>query len=256
MNDTAQRGHFEGAIWDVPLSEWEQRRITSLVEAIPEGVRTILDVGCGDGRITHLLAERGYEITGVDGSPTALARVRVPKKLCDIGAIDFEDDSFDLVLSTEVLEHLPDEVHAQALVEMQRLARRWVLITVPNDEPLELAETRCPNCKRVFHVYGHLRRYRREDMAQLLPNARQVEVHAKNRAPVWHPATHWLRFDALRRYRFAERAVCPGCAHTDFSALRWDPVRAGIDRLNRVLSRGKTRAGGYLLGLFEVGPEA
>jgi len=247
------QAHFEGEIWDAPLSPWEHRRIAWISANIPDDVHTVLDVGCGDGRLTHVLADKGFEITGVDGSPRALAKVRTPKKLSGVDQIDFPDDSFDLVLCTEVLEHLPDEVHRKTLAELSRLARRYVLVSVPNREQLKLAMVRCPSCRLVFHAYGHLRSYTPEQVAGLLPGAELTEVCPRHTALVWHPTLVWLRFDVLGRYGYCPTAVCPRCGADDFSRQRWDLARAVLSRLSRLAARGKTREGGFILSRFRVG---
>ncbi|HSU39038.1 MAG TPA: class I SAM-dependent methyltransferase [Polyangiaceae bacterium] len=54
----------------------ESAYIHSLIEKHRPGARTLLDLGCGTGRHASLLAERGYDVTGVDRSPDMLAEAR------------------------------------------------------------------------------------------------------------------------------------------------------------------------------------
>lgn len=54
----------------------EAEYIHSLIEKHRPGARTLLDLGCGTGRHASLLAERGYDVTGVDRSPDMLAEAR------------------------------------------------------------------------------------------------------------------------------------------------------------------------------------
>ena len=49
-------------------------KAAQLVELVPAGVRSVLDVGCGDGTITAAMAQR-FEVTAVDRSAAALAHV-------------------------------------------------------------------------------------------------------------------------------------------------------------------------------------
>src|SRR6478609_5890219 len=54
----------------------EAQYVHSLIERQRPGARSVLDLGCGTGRHASLLAERGYDVTGVDRSPAMLAEAR------------------------------------------------------------------------------------------------------------------------------------------------------------------------------------
>ena len=76
--------------------------------------RRVLDLGCGRGRWSREYASRGADVTGVDISPDAiqiLAR-EMPRHrflCCDIVALQFPGQGFDIVNSVTVLQHLPEE---------------------------------------------------------------------------------------------------------------------------------------------------
>jgi 2-polyprenyl-3-methyl-5-hydroxy-6-metoxy-1,4-benzoquinol methylase len=74
------------------------------------GVKTICDLGCGNGHITGRLAELGFQVTGVDASPSgiAIARREYPKVEFVEALIDRELSlgQFDLVVSSDVIEHM------------------------------------------------------------------------------------------------------------------------------------------------------
>lgn len=88
-----------------------------------EGVRSICDLGCGNGHIAGRLAALGYEVTGVDASTSGLriARQSYPQAKFIEGHINPELGGlgqFDLVISSDVIEHLyrpsdlPEAAHA------------------------------------------------------------------------------------------------------------------------------------------------
>ncbi len=99
---------------------------------------TLLDAGCGEGFVDDIFlkAMPKLEITGFDvlEDSVKLAQIRNPRgtfAVGDIYNIDAEDNSFDIVCSFEVMEHLhePD----RALAEMARVTRRAVVLSVPHE---------------------------------------------------------------------------------------------------------------------------
>ncbi len=75
--------------------------------------KRVLDAGCGTGRHTQWLVERGARVTGVDPSPEMLAhaKVKCPGAELLLGTfapLPATDRAFDLALNALVLEHLPE----------------------------------------------------------------------------------------------------------------------------------------------------
>jgi SAM-dependent methyltransferase len=102
--------------------------------------QTVLDVGCGYGAYGQALANEGSTCFGCDINIEYL-REAVQRGL-PVAAVDsvlpFADGSFETVLLFEVIEHVPD--FDSLLKEAFRVARRNVLITVPNTEDIELMQ--------------------------------------------------------------------------------------------------------------------
>jgi SAM-dependent methyltransferase len=112
-----------------------RRCLVALVrKAAPQ---TILDLGCGEGFMLKALVEAGVpaELRGIDVSPAAVqeARARLGERaVIEVGnAVDLGASAAccDLVMMTEVLEHLPDP--RGSLARIASLTRRWVLLSVP-----------------------------------------------------------------------------------------------------------------------------
>lgn len=88
--------------------------------AVPAGA-TVLELGCGVGRVTHPLVERGFRVTAVDEAPEMLERVRGARTVR--GAIERLDlgETFDAVLLGSILVHTGDaEVRAGMLAACRR----------------------------------------------------------------------------------------------------------------------------------------
>ena len=140
------------------LSPKEVIRIQQTLEMIPSDVASILEVGCGDGRITNSICHR-YEVVGIDLDKEKIKAFHGPKIIADVAQIPFKDSQFDLVLAAEILEHLPEEIFTPALSEIYRVSKKYVLITVPFEEVLSAQWLKCSKCGHIFHAWGHLRRF-------------------------------------------------------------------------------------------------
>lgn len=93
--------------------------------------KNALDVGCGTGRLVYHLRRLGIEAYGIEISKyalqTASEEVRPFLKRGDIVKIPYKDNSFDLVLTFDVLEHLERSKLKRAVEETIRVSRKWVL---------------------------------------------------------------------------------------------------------------------------------
>ena len=91
-----------------------------------------LDLGCGSGFIIARFAQLGKEVTGVDGSPSAhiFAPPEVrPRILTRDLRLPLELGLYDLVLCTEVAEHLPASDADTLVASICQNARSWVFFT-------------------------------------------------------------------------------------------------------------------------------
>lgn len=113
-----------------------------IVEPGPDRIRRVLDLGCGAGHYLVELAQRGFDCTGADVSPSMLDLARkklaeaafpdVPLIQADCCALPFADSSFDLVLCIGLMEYLEDD--SCALREIKRVLRPggFAVVTFPN----------------------------------------------------------------------------------------------------------------------------
>lgn len=84
----------------------------------------LLEIGCGNGRQLERLAQAGWQVQGVDFDPTAAETARalgLPVALGDLATQAFAPASFDAIVSSHVIEHIPDPV--ALLQECRRLLK-------------------------------------------------------------------------------------------------------------------------------------
>lgn len=168
-----EREYYENeAFWDCASTrEEDSRRVREIAGLIPESVRSVLDVGCGNGLLVHQLmeGERRFErLIALDRSQTALRHVRCHKALASIDELPFATGRFDLVTCLEVLEHLPCPLYEAGLRELCRVAARYVLISVPFQQDLDKTLVGCPSCRTLFNPDYHLRSFGLVALRELL----------------------------------------------------------------------------------------
>lgn len=95
-------------------------------------VESILDVGCGNGRYMTHFSRKSCLVVGIDINKDILIKTRNGKNLvvADAHFLPFRDSYFELVFSTDVIEHLINPLHA--LSEMYRVSKDRIYVCTPN----------------------------------------------------------------------------------------------------------------------------
>jgi len=115
------------------------RRVEVLVEEFLRGDlkgKLVLDAGCGVGGLTRALVAKGARVIALDIGPRLAAetraRCRCEAVVGTLDALGFASSSFDVVFSTEAIEHTPDP--ERSVVELYRLVKPGgqLALTTPN----------------------------------------------------------------------------------------------------------------------------
>ncbi len=168
----------------------------------------LLDLGCGFGRHAFQAARLGAEVVAFDAGAEEVANVRGTfGAMAEAGELDagtarvgaaqgdalglpFADGSFDRVIASEVLEHIPDD--EQAMAELTRVLRPGgtMAVTVPRCGP-ELVNWALSD---QYHDVpgGHVRIYRRTQLVDRL-QATGLRAVGRHHAHGLHAPYWWLR---------------------------------------------------------------
>ena len=103
------------------------RNLIEIIEKTVSKNSIILDVGCSHGLAVDMLKKKGYNSYGIDIADKAIEyckqRGLSTCKCCSADNITFEDNFFDVILSTDVLEHIPTSMVNTVVNEFNRVTK-------------------------------------------------------------------------------------------------------------------------------------
>ncbi|MDY0354559.1 MAG: class I SAM-dependent methyltransferase [Sedimentisphaerales bacterium] len=270
MNTTSVcRSYFEQpAVWEEECRDTnsERQRFEEVLQQIPIEVQTLLDVGCGSGIFVNACKDHSNRafrrIVGVDISTEALKSVSTEKYHCTGTDLPFVDHEFDLVTSLEVLEHIASGDFARVLKEIVRVARKYVLVTVPNKEDLCQHLVICRECFCCFNPWYHVRSFGSQDMRNLFPEFELIEcrpIGPVSERFVYHPAIKGASL-LYRRPAMPPNTICPQCGYHQSSLQRFAAVATvpgkgrvvgGLVAKGKRLISSKSKMNKWLLALYQ-----
>jgi SAM-dependent methyltransferase len=162
-------------------SSLEDIRMAKVLAMLPETTANVLEIGARHGVMTEKLAAQVRSVTALDLSLPPFQLDRVTTVAGNVEHLEFADNTFDCIVCTEVLEHVPDV--ASAARELARVTRKHILIGVPYRQDTRVGRTTCNHCGRINPPYGHLNTFDEARLAQLFPTLKIVttEYLAENR---------------------------------------------------------------------------
>lgn len=224
-------------LWEREFTSQEAERLDLVNKIIPSNVKTILDVGCGSGALTNYFDNNRYEITGLDRSKEALKHYKHNKIEGSVDRLPFADNSFDLVICSDVLEHLPSDILKKTIDELKRVSGKYLLIISPNNEELLQNSTQCKKCGTIYHINNHLHSFNIDNLKQMF-----VDDFDINLISYFGDRWNFKHEDILKTahnmgiFIQYENAICPECGLkcdvTDFERI--DNSKKLLDILNKI----------------------
>jgi len=127
------------AVWNVSFGRLENQYEKELSRVVDASCVSLLDVGCGFNSPVSSLRQRPKYMVGIDGFAPAIEESRAKgiheeyhrMPLLEIGN-KFKPESFDCILASDVIEHFTKEEGISLIEQMERIARKKVIIYTPN----------------------------------------------------------------------------------------------------------------------------
>lgn len=161
--------------------DWDEQILAALIELLPPRA-SVLDVGCGYGRIALPLARAGYGVSGIDVSPNLLDRARsagehdhlsVDFTLGSMTDLPYEDARFDVALCLWSAFHelLEEDEQVETLRELRRVLRpggfalvEGPLYEQPTSAEIAAGDRRGPDHRIAWlHIEGFLNPHYQHD---------------------------------------------------------------------------------------------
>lgn len=243
---------FRGKTYD-DYSPHEKERVDTIVSIIPKDVNSILDVGCGDGVIVNVIAGKYEKIVGLDLSTEALKYVKTEHVHGSSDNIPFPDDSFDLVITCDTLEHLPLNSYKPTLEELFRVSKKYVLVNTPYNENLVTNHTRCDHCGCIFHICRHLRSLNDETYDNIgsehnhkIIEKRYIEVPIK-----YFPAFLWKLLHICGYWPYFDKALCPSCGNNSIQKSKKNLFSFILLKISRLFLKITVKVKAQIIVLYE-----
>ncbi len=173
-------GNIVGNVYDKygtsnPIARWLMNGFLDAVTELYDqaAASSVLEVGCGEGMLAHRLIQSGstrpQRFMACDLSLDEVIDGLDPDiefRVATIYELPFADNSFDLVICCEVLEHL--EEPARGLAELARVARSHVLLSTPREPIWRVMNlARGKYISALGNTPGHIQHFSRADLLRL-----------------------------------------------------------------------------------------
>jgi len=197
-------------VWERYKDAKELDRANKLVSLIPKDANSVIDIGCGNGIIINLI-ERPF-VVGLDFARIPLSQVKTNKIQASIDNLPIKSNEFDIVILTEILEHLDEESYIEATKEITRLNAKYLLISIPFNENFNVGLCKCSVCGNLFDSCHHRRRFTDSWFKAVFPEYKAIKIEYGSFITPASAILIWLKHK-FNIYTYSDTAVCDKCGN-------------------------------------------
>jgi len=193
--------------WEALSLEAAKKRV-AMAERVLGHQGRFLDVGCGTGRTLAAARERGWDVEGVEVSPSAVRyateRLGLHVRLGTLESIGYPEGSFECVWLSHIVEHVPDPVAFLHEISRILVPDGIAVVSVPNSQGFVYTATNVVHRARrrygkdkfacSLSPPGHLYAFDEKSLRVALDSAGlqpRVLVHSGKGDPVFFPVLTW-----------------------------------------------------------------
>ncbi len=163
MGQDVISAHYQNAVPEI--FDGLETRVHALLRLARKDLKdrlplSLLNIGAGNGYLEYEAQKRGFKVSSIDPDAATCERLKAKGVDAHVGLIEqvpMSSASCDVVIATEVLEHLALDTMKAGLTEISRVLKPGgrFIGTVPYQENLAHGQVMCPDCRRPFHTRGH-----------------------------------------------------------------------------------------------------
>lgn len=178
-NDAEHYDYFEEYVGEYAH---EQRRLQeTIINHVPQNSKHILDVGCGKAWVAKHFTAKKVAVCSMDISPlnTAKALQKFPSEyhwavVADAYQLPFKENTFDSIITSEVIEHVPDpQTFIASLLKVLK-PDGTLIVTTPYKENIQ--HSLCIHCNQSTPHHAHLHSFDEDKLLSIAKKAGATSV--------------------------------------------------------------------------------